>query len=580
MIRGIEKVAKQFGVEPEVNNSTGQPQGKSQHEMNLEQIPMMYRAQVQGRCSLQNAGNNVDLERWQDEWVNPGTGKQPYYQHKEPQLGLDSKIYRIKIEFPFRLFSNCGQDSILRPVLGKKGIPFIPGSSIKGLFRRACNSAQAITYCGDDKTLSPGSLCFHGAYPIGDWAGTRQIDVGKRKVFETRYRIVDVIHPQQQRQVEGGGSPKALATISLYQPTLIFEFSSIDPKVKWAEVKTILLQALQKGVGGKTSTGYGLGGHLPNCSPSLPSYPLNYRFEGVGVSPLLHSNEPEFRPNLFKATLRGHVRRLLGGVCNDEQAVKRAENQLFGSSTSPGSVQILWEPQSETYNIKASNPTYETQGILHIDAPQAQQEFLDLILKFAFIMGGFGKSWRRVFHEKFYPGYSKLQQGIHIGCHWKSLDSNWLSIKTRADLKELLDELYKVCCERLGTKPPHSMNWREAWHPNRVAVYSKVVTQSEVITLFHDNIFKKTPAIGGKNEGDDRPKFVSSVWHRMLPIGGELYLEIVTVFHGDRTPWNHITKKDQLQHFINKLQEKGLELTWGTKPANKNITLRSPKKGI
>lgn len=248
MIKGLKEVAKQLGIEAEIKSSKGNPQGKSQHEMNLEEIPMMYRAQVQGRCSLQNAGNNADLEQWQHEWINPRDNKQPYYQHKEPRLGLDGKIYRIKIEFPFRLSSNCGQDSILRPVLGKQGIPFIQGSSIKGLFRRACNFDQADQYCGDDKTLTPGSLRFHGAYPISDWAGTRQVNFSRRGqvISETRYRIVDVIHPQQERQVEGGGSPKAIAMISLYQPTLIFEFSSTDPNVKWEEVETILPRHCKK----------------------------------------------------------------------------------------------------------------------------------------------------------------------------------------------------------------------------------------------------------------------------------------------------------------------------------------------
>ncbi|GAB1541978.1 hypothetical protein NUACC21_46510 [Scytonema sp. NUACC21] len=581
MIRGLGDAAKKLGIAvvekgQTPGNKGSKPQGNSPQEKNLEQIPMMYRAQVLGRCSLQFAGNNADLEKWREEWVYPNSqnNNQPRYQHREPQLGLNGEIYRIKIQFPFRLSSNCGQDSILRPVLGKNGIPIIPGSSIKGLFRRACNLQQAVKYCGDDKQLIPGSLRFHGAYPINDWAGTKKVTVRRQgeNISETRYCIVDVIHPQQKRQVEDEDSPKALAMISLYQPTLIFELSSTDPDVKWEEIETILKQAVQQGVGGKTSTGYGLGGHTPNQSPSLPSYPLNVSLKGIGVSPLLRSDEPEFRPNLFKATLRGHVKRLLGGVCNSGDAIKQAENSFFGSSEAPGIVQILWESQIETYNNQGSNPTYETTGILHINAPQRDLRFLEWVLKFAFIMGGFGKSWRRVFHKKFYSDYVK-RKGINIGCHWESSDSSRLNIKTSADLQEFLANLYQVCCQRLGSKPPQAMNWREAWHPQRVAVYCKVVNKSEVVELFHNETFKTTPAIGGRNQGDKRPFFVSSVWHRMLPIDSRQYLEIVTVFHGDRTsqsPWQHRTEGDQLKPFIARLEQAQLNLVWGTKPSFNN----------
>jgi CRISPR-associated protein Cmr6 len=576
MIRGLEDAAKKLGISTEnvnlpkktsqVNTNTN-----SQPEIIIEQIPMMYRAQVSGRCSLQFAGNNQDLEQWRDEWIYPNSNndrRQPRYQHKEPNLGLEGEIYRIKIEFPFRLLSNCGQDSIIRPMLGKNGIPFIPGSSIKGIFRRACTPEQAIKYCGDNQQLVPGTLRFHRAYPIGDWAGTRQVSIRRnRQVFtETRYRIVDVIHPQQPRQVEGHTSPTALASISFYQPTCIFELSSSDRDINWQEVEGILLKSLQNGVGGKTSTGYGLGGHTPNKFPEIPDYPLNIGFKGFGVSPLLRSDEPEFRPNVFKATLRGHVRRLLGGVCNQNSPITQAENRFFGSSEAPGIVSIFWEVRKENYNIQDLTPTFDAEGILHINASSTELPFLQQVLKFAFIMGGFGKSWRRVSHKKFYPNYPKLAQGLHIGCHWECLDSNWLDIKTTAKLQGFLNDLYETCKNRLGTKPPQAMGWREAWSPKRVAVYSKVVNKSLAVELFHDSTFKTTPAIGGRNPDDKRPTSVSSVWHRMLPIDNNQYLEIVTVFHGDRTPWRHRTQADQLQPFIKSLKQKGLQLSWGEEP--------------
>ena len=570
MIRGLESVAKKLGIAPEPSSKPDRAKPKDPcptiAELALEP-PMMYRAQVQGRCSLQFASKPADLNQWTEEWIYPAANQQPTYQHQEPAvLGWDGAIYRIKIEFPFRLCSNCGQDSILRPVIGKHGIPLITGSSIKGLFRRACSSRQqAIDYCGDDAgELTPGKLRFHGAYPVGDWAGTRRVTFQHQgqAVSETRYRLVDVVHPQQERQVKGTGSATAIALISFYQPTMIFELSSTKPdETDWKEVAGLLKTALRQGLGGKTNTGYGL--------PFIPKdqYAFTVYLDGVGVSPLLRSNEPEFRPNLFKATLRGHVRRLLAGVC-DEDAVKQKENQLFGHTAAPAEIELFWESKAIAHNTLGGNPTYRTKGTLYVDTKQQQDlESLGWVLRFAVVMGGFGKSWRRVWHQQFYqsnPNYSRP-----IGCHWKAdSDQVELDFKTSQDLKHFLDQLYQFCGDRFGAKPSQSLKWKESWHPKRVAVFSQIVTQSKAIDLFHDPTFKTTPAIGGKNPGDDRPTSVSSVWHRMFPIGGTQYLEIVTVFHGDRDPWKR-EGEDQLPAFIQTLKKQGLALTWGNEPLSK-----------
>lgn len=561
MIRGLKEAASELKIEiEEVDNS--------QLSTSIEQIPMMYRAQVSGRCSLQFAGNNSDLDRWKHEWIYPNSNNKnrPRYQYKEPSLGLNGNIYRIKIEFPFRLLSNCGQDSILRPVLGKNGIPFIPGSSIKGVFRRACDKNQSTFYCGNDEQLAPGVLRFHRAYPVGDWAGTREVSItqNQKTIVETRYRIVDVIHPQQKRQVEGTGSPTALASISFYQPTCIFELSSSSGNIDWKEVEEILLKSLQKGLGGKTSTGYGLGGHLPNELPSIPNYPLNISLKGSGVSPLLRSDEPEFRPNVFKATLRGHLKRLLGGACHDENIIKRVEDKFFGGSEAPGVINIFWEVLKETYSTKGFTPTFSTDGILHIDADPLDLLPIEQVLKFAFVMGGFGKSWRRVSHQKFYPSYKKLVQGLHIGCHWEITDPRWSGVSNYQTLTQLLNNIHSSVRQLTysSNKDRYMTRWRESWHPQNVTVYALETDTSKAIGLFHDEIFKYTPAIGGRDIRDDRPTSFSSVWHRMLPIKDDRYLEIVTVFR--KGNWSHRNEGDMRDRFIQELLDRGFKLVeWG-----------------
>jgi CRISPR/Cas system CSM-associated protein Csm3 (group 7 of RAMP superfamily) len=94
--------------------------------------------------------------------------------------------------------------------------------------------------------------------------------------------------------------------------------------------------------------------------------------------------------------------------------------------------------------------------------------------------------------------------------------------------------------------------------------------ETTIIKLFHDNIFKTTPAIGGRQPNkdgteDNPPKFCSSVWHRMLPIeGSNQYLEIITLFTSKEfeSDWEREIddeKVNQLQPFIEALKNQQLD---------------------
>lgn len=569
--KAFQKVLKEQGQNIEVPEII---------ETDPQLVPHMYRAQVQPRCSLQFAGDRTHRNIWIEQWVNPREedGK-PTYQYAEAQDVLEKGYFcRFKVKFPYRLFSNCGQDSIFRPMLGKNGIPFIPGSGVKGVFLRYCKKsdrALAMRYCGGKEPPTQGILRFHGAYPVGDWAGTMS-----REDQATHYRLVDVVHPQENRQIGiDEKSTSAFALISFYQPKLVFEISSTEllSEDEWKNISGKLKSALGQGLGGKTSTNYG----LPFITKN--QYDINLSLHGVGITPVLLTGEPEFRPNVFKATLRSHAKRLLGGCCQkqqDDKQVERKIGELFGNTQAPGKVEIYWElcnplPKTDWQS------TYDIRGNLHISAPNTDVEFLKCLIKFGYTMGGFGKSWRRVWHKDFYhqnPHYDKL-----IGCHWECQDSGWKhdisewinDIKTPKQLGEFLKNLENVCKKYFQVREPQFLTWREAWHKKRVAVYSKIVSQSQVIEFFHNEIYKQTQAIGGRKtitrrtngrEEETEVLVVSSIWHRMLPIDNSQYLEIVTVFHGERNTWEHQERGNQLQPFIKSLTVKGLQLSWGQEP--------------
>jgi CRISPR-associated protein Cmr6 len=554
------------------------PEDTDRWRTDEKRVPMMYRAQVHGRCSLHNAQrSNRDLDDWTAQWTYPQNNGEARYQRSMPELGQDGNVYRIAVKFPFRLFSNGGQDSIMRPMLGKDGIPLLPGSSVKGLFLRACSDKQAARYCGRELREQgklqhlPGEmpLRFLGAYPVGDWVD----------------RVVDLVHPQGNRQIGTGNREErstASALISLHQPMMVFEFSCADGGIDWQAVELILLKALQSGVGGKTSSGYGLGGNFPGKPLVNPGSPVNVLLKGQGVSSVLRDGvTPEFRTNLFKAGLRGHLRRLLGGV--DELKANAVADRWFGNTKAPAAVQLLWQEREPVkfadVGLKDRNPTYRVDGMLYADMRRPEPEnmtvvevqqydrdvvLLTQVVTFAYVMGGFGKSWRRVWHGLFMPDYHA--KNFAIGCHWSSSDLD--EIQTAVQLKLFLDDLYQHCCAYLGVGEHNARaaSWREAWSKQRVAVFCRVGAQSEAVGLFHNEVFKTTPAIGGRWPGDDRPTGISSVWHRMLPLNnGTEYLEIVTVFHGDRVPWKR-EGVDQLMPFVECLETAGLAMVWGTRP--------------
>ncbi len=540
---------------------------------NANDVPMMFRAQLQERCKLENPDNKAQRDQWIKEWVDPQNNNQPYiYIQNRERDGLNGNIYRIFVKFNFRVLTNSGQDSIIRPILGKNGIPFIPGSSIKGLFLRVCdninkcynsvNNKEQITqkeyYCGSQEHSA--KVRFLGAYPVGKWTGQHNVNINQHST-ETRYSIVDLVHPQQDKQVKFNDSTtSAYLAISLAQPTLMFQFSTVDPNLNWDEFKTLFNQALSQGLGGKTSVGYGfVERKLPNFIQENEHIVVS--LTGEGVASVTLNKDPEFRPQTFKASLRGHVTRLLGGVSQDQELVNSKIEQLFGYTDAQSLLKLFWQEIRYTKPNDISKNIYTTSGKLYLYAPQSELILIKKVLQFAYIMAGFGKTWRRVSHHEFYKSYVNDPRKFQIGCHWTCPDPNFINITTTDDLKAFLNDLVTTCQQYLGVtnSPPNYINnWRESWHQHNVKVFAKVVTTSQVITLFHENRFKFTPAIGGRNSNTP-PQYVSHVWHRMLPIGNNQYLEIVTIFKGnDPLLWN-----GNKAIFETELTNRGLTKIWG-----------------
>ncbi len=516
--------------------------------MSRDLVPMMFRAQIEGRCQIQRLipkQHRQDADDWVDEW-REGTGDIPKFSPR-----VKAKQYRIA----WRFVTNSGQDEgVIRPVIGAGGFPYYPGASMKGAFLRACSDEEGLKYCGgedesDRKKTQPGILRFHGGYPKDDsWKKTN---------------LVDVVHPQEKWQVTGEeeGKHSAFIQISLYKPIFVFGISSIKEldKTEWEKIWGIWEVAIARGLGCRVSAGYG--------QPVIKNDRtiLSVGLRGEGIASLLINKEPEFRPNMFKAALRGHTLRLFSGV-TDKDTAQLLTKELWGgfngsNGSFVGKLGIGFRAKDlDFYDRQYLNTSmqlyYLKESTLEIlpmrEIPEEEIKRLRVILirliKFSLLIGGFGKSWRRVHHQTFYPDYLRNKSKPMIGCHWQFTENSkqlYLQVNDLGDINEFLEDFHKkikawVKKIRDQKLKKTGSDYREAWHPENVEVWARIaenVFDSHAVKWFHgpyeDSKSIKNSELTGKL-GE-----IGGIWHRMYPryLGDsknlketQEYVEILTIF--------------------------------------------------
>lgn len=521
-------------------------------------VPLMFQAQIEGRCQLQRVTRDEEQQayRWTSEWVEKA--------HPQiPEFGAEVQTRTFAISW--RFVTNGGQDDgVIRPVIGARGWPFYPGSSMKGVFRRACNREQGDRFCG--KALAggdfePGILRFHGGYPTDEsW----QED------------LVDIIHPQQNRQVKNNNTSSALVQISLYKPKLNFGISSTIPleEAEWNTIWELWERALSTGIGCRTCAGYG--------QPRKHTGNVIYRvkLKGQGAAALLLDKTGEFRPNIFRAALRGHALRIFGGL-TDEATAERLVAQMFGGITDGTTVGLLAMSFKDT-NLELDYfgrgnwevPIYEVEGDLKwlltqtIPEPQkaALTKLVQALTRFAMVLGGFGKSWRRADHRLFYPEYYEgSSQKPLIGCHWQWAGQLDDRVRTLEGVGEFIEEVRQAAktwmnLQGLTPNPSNLAFWREAWHPQNVQVWGRLAESDEdsrAIEWLHGAYRRAIPTAripeGSiyRSSVTGRMGHIGRLWHRMYPeirkirdpqdpsrpkiVQTRKYLEILTFFPDDST---------------------------------------------
>ncbi|MBD2132237.1 hypothetical protein H6F47_07255 [Sphaerospermopsis sp. FACHB-1094] len=534
---------------------------------NSNEVPLMFQAQISGRGQIQYIQQPEQSERWVDEWLEATAIKPPNFSHH-----VRTKEYKIS----WRLLSNSGQDDdFIRPVIAANGFPYYPGASMKGAFLRHCTPAQAIRYCGyqNSSETKPGILRFHGAFP--------QDATWKEEP------LIDVVHPQENWQVKNSDSHAAFLQISLYAPTLVFGISSTIEleDSEWETIWSIWDQAIERGIGSRVSAGYG----QPINHPETKLFTVNLK--GQGLASQLIDKTGEFRPNMFKAALRGHTLRLFSGV-TDENTAQELTKELWGGFAGAkgavvGDLGIAFHAESLvmgefTYNHnRISMPTYDlkkgTLTILcmknHADEYRKQLRILaKAILRFSLLIGGFGKSSRRVDHRIFFPKYFDYEDKPMIGCQWgftQESEPYYFPVNNINHIKNIIENVRKAVNNWLvfkGKSQNYQRNaWRECFHPENVQIWGRLAVDKEdslAVGWFHGN-YRGSQSIKRSKLTGEMGK-IGRIYHRMYPhykiredqmVRQRGYVELLTIFPDKR---DETTKQ-----FLAFLPTSGFEKLWG-----------------
>jgi CRISPR-associated protein Cmr6 len=592
--------------------------------MNQDKVPMMFRAQINSRCQLHRVDKNKqrqDADKWVDEWkqifpqealpveetpqINQPVSRQQEWNNrnsrnnrslahpvqnnlalarptkanstaslqstklKMPQFGSKVKTWEYTISW--RLVSNSGQDEgVIRPIISAKGFPYYSGASMKGAFLRACQqictTEEQKLYLGEklpDGSIKPGILRFHGAYPVNmDWTK----------------RLVDIIHSQDKKQVIADEITNANAQISLYQPKLKFGISSkqeLSP-AQWSRVEQILKIALSEGIGSRVSAGYG---HFQEFNHH--NQLLQIKLKGQGATSQLVNRSKEFRPNMFKAALRGHTLRLLGGM-TDEKTAKDITQKLWGGFAKNSIVGLLgidFDFNPQTIRFEKNQQFYQIQDsqlniiCMHrqIDDKNRKQllETAEALIKFTIMFGGFGKSWRRICHQKFFKSYFDNPEKQVIGCHWEFVDNSlYYPVNDLKDIAKFINHTRQVIRGWIDQNKRVNdgvETWREAWYQPKVQIWGRLAEngQSEAIKWFH-GAYKGTDSIKNPDTLAGSMENTGRIWHRMYPRfvsngntyiqPGKGYVELLTIFPDE---------SDNTKKFLRYLKdESGFEQIW------------------
>lgn len=244
------------------------------------------------------------------------------------------------------------------------------------------------------------------------------------------------------------------------------------------------------------------------------------------------------------------------------------------------------------YQVTGDLVWFLSKSLANPDQEQMLKKLVAKLMQFSMILGGFGKSWRRVDHRKFFEEYYEDTYKALIGCHWEWAGDNTkrrnVQVAQPKKLGAFIERVREAAKEWIlaQNKPLREGNWatawREAWNPSNVQVWGRVADnydESSAVQWFHKSYQSKIEGVQPegsiyKSHLTGKIGQISRIWHRMYPVvllkkdpenpkkpivkSSPRYLEILTIF-----PDNSHQCNDFLE-FLNTNPD-GFEQLWGDK---------------
>lgn len=348
---------------------------------------------------------------------------------------------------------NIGENLQQLPTLPLNG--YIPGSAIRGLVRSWARKRPEIKprmqellgYQDDD--IHAGKIEFLDAWPE-----------------EATPLTLDIVNPQQEFQVYHTGGSKPLSFYTLgdgKKPVSVkVAIRGIPGKTSPEEVAEVwewVQQALTLyGVGSRTASGYG----AMRCEdtqaakPTLENGYARKSFEFTLYSQGCYgadtdTKKPDLRPSHWRGWLRSWVLRFLLGVMSQTDAEKTL-GELMGAlepNSYQGCVRLEMIKGSTWGEMSENQPRfYCWKGRLVLTAPKDILHKIILpIIRFAVMVGGVGRGWRRPLHIFVMNNGRDAARG------------NYLTLKHQVDSQMKLFGL-----------PPKAEDWQKAYNHWQKAV--------------------------------------------------------------------------------------------------------------
>lgn len=288
---------------------------------------------------------------------------------------------------------------------------YIPASSIRGIVRAWAKKRPAIRARmeellgkqeGDE--IRAGRIEFLDAWPL-----------------KATKVSLDVVNPQQHFQVfhekqgENGEGPRSLYTLGNGKETIpvTVAIRGVPGKATTGEVEAVwgwVQQALALyGVGSRTASGYGALSAIPlQPDPHSATQQFDFQLFSQGnAGP--DTKTMELRPSHWRGWLRSWLLRFFLGVMSKPDAIATV-GELLGvlePETRHGCVRLAMKRGSQWGKDSTSSPDfYYWEGGLTLSTHQKTveesetllNEIILPIMRFAVMVGGVGRGWRRPLH--------------------------------------------------------------------------------------------------------------------------------------------------------------------------------------